>query len=105
MTDRELLCQSLKHLSLYLNDSVPIVAALRARLAQYSALDEAIAAGDGTLHGAIDHWQAKAQRQWQGLTVEDVDQIYADYKGGFDFPQIAHVFAFEVENRVKEKNA
>ena len=33
-----------------------------ARLRHPTAADEAIAAGDGTLHGAIDHWQQRADR-------------------------------------------
>lgn len=41
------------------------IAALRERLAQQSELDEAIAAGDGTLHGAIDFWHEEARRYAQ----------------------------------------
>ena len=37
-----------------------VLPALRERLAQSSEMDEAIAAGDGTLHGAIDYWQERA---------------------------------------------
>jgi chromosome segregation ATPase len=33
-----------------------------ARLKHPTAADEAIAAGDGTLHGAIDYWQQRAER-------------------------------------------
>jgi hypothetical protein len=36
------------------------ITALRERLAQNREMDEAIAAGDGTLHGAIDYWQERA---------------------------------------------
>lgn len=40
------------------------VAAIRAALAarQPVTMDDALAAGDGTLHGAIDHWQERALR-------------------------------------------
>jgi len=61
MTDRELMQQALEALDsdnpdIQLRTSI----ALRARLAQSSEMDEAIAAGDGTLHGAIDYWQERA---------------------------------------------
>ena len=35
---------------------------LQKRLGQYEARPEWIAAGDGTLHGAIDHWAERATK-------------------------------------------
>ena len=49
---------SSRHEMLRLMDKA--ITALRDRLAQNREMDEAIAAGDGTLHGAIDYWQERA---------------------------------------------
>ena len=49
---------SSRHEMLRLMDKA--ITALRNRLAQNLEMDEAIAAGDGTLHGAIDYWQERA---------------------------------------------
>jgi hypothetical protein len=71
--------------------------ALRARLAQHSEMNDAIAAGDGTLHGAIDYWQKKAQREWQGLTT-------AERKALWNVTKKPSEFAEMVEAKLKEKN-
>ncbi len=106
MTDRELLDECHLQLSMLLDDHVPIIAALRSRLAQYSELDEAIAAGDGTLHGAIDYWQSKAQSEWQGLTDEEV--IDAANAAPFATMVTADDFIFvlgrAIEAKLREKN-
>lgn len=66
MTDRELMQQALEALDAYSWEQVQAAtAALRERLAQHSEMDKAIAAGDGTLHGAIDYWQEEARRYAQ----------------------------------------
>ena len=48
-----------------------VLPALRERLAQSSEMDEAIAAGDGTLHGAIDYWQERAFKAEARLAQKD----------------------------------
>ena len=48
-----------------------VLPALRERLAQSSEMDEAIAAGDGTLHGAIDYWQERALKAEARLAQKD----------------------------------
>jgi hypothetical protein len=40
------------------------------RASRASAMDDAIAAGDGTLHGAIDHWQRRALAAEQAAQQE-----------------------------------
>lgn len=72
--------------------------ALRARLAQHSEMDAAIAAGDGTLHGAIDYWQKKAMREWKGLTS-------AERKTLWNLSTKPMHFAELVEAKLREKNA
>ena len=47
------------------------ITALRERLAQNREMDEAIAAGDGTLHGAIDYWQERALKAEARLAQKD----------------------------------
>ena len=42
-----------------------------ARLRHPTAMDEAIAAGDGTLHGAIDHWQQRSARAEAELDTQN----------------------------------
>lgn len=45
------------------------IAALKEATKQQSEMDEAIAAGDGTLHGAIDHWQERAESFERGFNA------------------------------------
>ena len=81
MTDRELMQQALKALDWisranamdyeYRIKANEVLPALRERLAQNLEMDEAIAAGDGTLHGAIDYWQERALKAEARLAQKD----------------------------------
>lgn len=58
---------------------------LAARLAarQPVTMDDALAAGDGTLHGAIDHWQERALRAEAALSARLPVGISADWVLGY----------------------
>ena len=55
----------------YSTEARVAIAALRDRLAQNLEMDEAIAAGDGTLHGALDYWQERALKAEARLAQKD----------------------------------
>ncbi|WP_414611801.1 hypothetical protein [Stenotrophomonas muris] len=62
------------------------VAAIREALAARQAvtMDDALAAGDGTLHGAIDHWQERALRAEAELAArQPVGEPVDDYDSAF----------------------
>jgi hypothetical protein len=51
-------------------------------------------------------YTAPSQREWQGLTMDELDELvkaYGDNK--FTLGMVGHVFAIDVEAKLKEKNS
>ena len=72
-----------------------------AALNEVPTMDDAVAAGDGTLHGAIDHWQDRALKaeaalnevsgnsgelggEQQALDIDDVRELFEKWAEGRD---------------------
>jgi hypothetical protein len=49
---------------------------------------------------------AEQRREWQGLTMEELDELVeAHGNNEFTLGMVGHVFAIDVEAKLKEKNA
>ena len=98
MTDKELMQQALEALEKHVLE-YETVEALRARLAQpepeeLARLEQAM----------IEAWKPIPQREWQGLTDEDIEKIHYDIKckgmGAYSTNDIYRA----IEAKLKEKN-
>ena len=102
MTDRELMQQALYYMDdgcgKYSDDYRKLIDALRARLAQpepeeLARLEQAM----------IEAWKPIPQREWQGLTDEEILEEYRQSYG--DDGNLTDVyFARAIEAKLKEKN-
>ena len=110
MNDRELMQQALDAMLNFPNDisdeMFESIRVLRARLAQPDLITHADVeqlARIEKLVEDVDPYTAPPQREWQGLTDEEIKQLWKDT------PQLVGVYSYsdisrEVEAKLKEKN-
>jgi hypothetical protein len=130
-TDRELLEQALNDLEAlvaYIKGGepdlfmqVPSIEALRERLAQPDPLHPRLVSEQSGIESANFDWKGMAwiyrcpiderylptppqQREWQGLTNEEISAISKSIPGETDLGAAKRVFAREIEAKLKEKN-
>lgn len=71
-------CEKLRRTNMPLSDLIPLLQQAADALAASTApaqqaeptMSDALAAGDGTLHGAIDYWQERALKAEEALKKE-----------------------------------
>ena len=106
MTDRELMQQALDALTTYDGTNGEgkrkrVLAALRERLAQPNEFEPDWDQVEALQESLREHMaEIQRLRQWQGLTDEEVEFIYADT--GYNDIQM---FARAIEAKLREKNA
>ena len=120
MTDRELMRQALDALEKHVLE-YETAEALRARLAQLEACIVKGCSnhrGEGLFVGALcspchtfittgegKYSQAyrNSQREWQGLTMEEIDALVEEHSG-WPVEMVGHVLICAAEDKLKEKN-